>query len=199
MKVLILAGGRGTRLGELTKDTPKPMIEINGKPFLEYQINYLKQHKLTDIVLCVGYLHEQIIDYFGDGSKFGVKIQYSIEETPLGTGGAIKNAETLLEQDNEFVVINGDTFLELNYSQFLENCDFDYFATCVVDRLGISAGIYVLNEHVFGFIPKDINSSIEDILMTKFIINRYPSTKDFIDIGTLPGLSEFKNLVKGGI
>lgn len=114
MQVVILAGGLATRLRPLTKRVPKSMIRINGKPFLQYQVELLKRNSLTDILLCIGHLGGQITDYFGDGGKFGVRLNYSEEkEELLGTGAALKKAENLLE--DEFLVMYGDSYLILDY------------------------------------------------------------------------------------
>jgi NDP-sugar pyrophosphorylase family protein len=123
MQMVIFCGGLATRLGDLAKDTPKSMIRIKGKPFLEYQIEMLKKQSIKDIVLCVGYLSEKIIEYFGDGKKFGVNIRYSHDdEKPLGPIGALKNAEPLL--DDVFFIMYGDSYLFVDfkkvYSYFLE-------------------------------------------------------------------------------
>ncbi len=112
MQMLILAGGLGTRLKDLTKNTPKPMIEFGGKPFLEYLILNYRRQGVKNFILSVGYLNQQVIDYFNDGDKWNVQIQYSVEEDPLGTAGAIKQAEKLLKE--EFFVTNGDTFMDIN-------------------------------------------------------------------------------------
>ncbi len=106
MKAVILVGGEGTRLHPLTLNTPKAMVPILNKPFLEYLILYLKAHKVSDIILTTSYLPDRIQSYFGDGTGSGVHLTYLIEETPLGTAGAVKNAEALL--DEPFFVINGD-------------------------------------------------------------------------------------------
>ena len=89
MKVVIMAGGKGTRIASVRSDVPKPMIEICGKPILEHQIDNLKACGLTDIILVIGYLGDKIQEYFGDGSKFGVNIEYFVEDHPLGTAGAL--------------------------------------------------------------------------------------------------------------
>ena len=117
-QVVILAGGRGKRLDSLTKDIPKSMISVNDSPFLENIISMLHAQAFTKFLILAGYLSEILIDYFGDGSELGVTIDYSIERTPLGTAGGLKNAEELLE--NEFLLINGDTFLEINYAEFVK-------------------------------------------------------------------------------
>ena len=115
MQIVILAGGKATRMYPMSKTIPKSMIEINGKPFLEHQIDLLKKNQITQIVLCVGNLSKKIIDYFGDGKKFGVSIKYSIEEDDnlFGTGGALKNAQSLL--NDEFFVMYGDSYLPINF------------------------------------------------------------------------------------
>lgn len=115
MQVAILAGGLATRLRPLTDRVPKSLIEIDGKPFLEYQLDFLKKGGVKDMVLCLGYLGEQIEKYFGDGRKFGVSIKYSHEgNSLLGTAGALKNAERLL--DGKFFIIYGDSYLSLDFS-----------------------------------------------------------------------------------
>lgn len=117
MKAVIMAGGKGERLKPLTKKLPKPMLEIAGKPILGHQIELLKRHKIKDIVICGCYLFDKIKNYFGDGSKFGVRIQY-IEDRELGTGGALKNAERLI--DGEFLLLYGDTMLEMDLEKLIE-------------------------------------------------------------------------------
>jgi mannose-1-phosphate guanylyltransferase len=109
----ILIGGLATRLQPLCEKIPKALVDINGKPFLQHHIECLRDHGVTRMVLCVGHLADQIVDFFGDGSQFGVSIQYSHEDKRLGSAGAVKNAEKLL--DNAFFVTNGDTYLEMDY------------------------------------------------------------------------------------
>lgn len=114
--ILILAGGLGTRLRSVISDRPKSMAIINGIPFLEYQIKYFKNQNFTDFVICSGYKHEKILEYFHDGYDSSIKILHSTEKEPLGTGGAIKNALNMIP-DEKFFVTNGDTITEidLNY------------------------------------------------------------------------------------
>lgn len=97
----------------ITDTIPKPMIEIKGRPFLGHQISLLRKNGITEILLCVGYLREKIMDYFEDGSRFGAKIEYSIEEGFLGTGGALKKAERYLPK--EFILLYGDSYLPVDY------------------------------------------------------------------------------------
>lgn len=116
MKVVIMAGGKGTRIASVKSDVPKPMIEICGKPILEWQIENLKACGLTDITLVIGYLGHIIQDYFGDGSKFGVKIDYFIEETPLGTAGALFK----MNLSEDFLLMCGDVILDVDFNRFID-------------------------------------------------------------------------------
>jgi len=114
MQIVILCGGLATRLGNIAKDTPKSMLKIKDKPFLQYQIEKLKKQKINDIILCVGHLSEQIENYFGNGKKFGVNIKYSYDKDKLlGPIGALKNAEDLLE--DIFFIMYGDSYLNLDF------------------------------------------------------------------------------------
>jgi len=119
MKTLILAGGLGTRLRKIVVNKPKPMALTANRPFLEYLILQLKRYGFTDIMLCIGYLGEQVRKYFGDGDRWGVHISYSWEKEPLGTGGAIKLAEKLVKEKN-FLVMNGDSFLDVNLKKLID-------------------------------------------------------------------------------
>jgi len=114
MKALILIGGYGTRLEPLTVATPKSMVPVINRPFLEWVIRRLKTSGIEKVVLSLGYLPDLILDYFGQGEKFGIDIKYVIEDTPLGTGGGIKNAGKYL--DETFLVINGDIFTDIDLS-----------------------------------------------------------------------------------
>jgi D-glycero-alpha-D-manno-heptose 1-phosphate guanylyltransferase len=118
MKALILAGGLGTRLRPLLRDRPKPMAPIKGKPFLEYQIEQLRAHELSDLLLCVGHLAYHIQDYFGNGRDWGVQIAYAVERELLGTAGAIKSAQRFI--DDTFLVLNGDSYLEADFLGLIE-------------------------------------------------------------------------------
>jgi histidinol-phosphate phosphatase family protein len=114
LSVVILAGGLATRLRPLTETIPKALIEINGQPFLAHQLSLLRQHGVTRVVLCVGYLGEQIRDFAGDGRQFGLEIEYSFDGPRLlGTGGAIRRALPLLESG--FFVLYGDSYLPCDY------------------------------------------------------------------------------------
>jgi NDP-sugar pyrophosphorylase family protein len=113
VKAAILAGGFGKRLRPLTDDRPKPLIDIAGKPIILWQIEWLKKHGIRDLVVLVGYKRNMIIDELGSGARYGVKISYVVEEEPLGTGGALKNAEHILSKEEYFLLINGDIITNL--------------------------------------------------------------------------------------
>ena len=126
MKVVIMAGGMGTRISSLAKDVPKPMIKIGEKPILEHQIECLKEQGFTDIILTVGHLGNHIINYFGDGSvispvtgkSFGVNISYYFENKPLGNAGALFKIKDKLEDD--FLLINGDLMFNVDFNRFVK-------------------------------------------------------------------------------
>lgn len=118
MQAVILAGGRGTRLYPLTSRTPKPMVNLFNKPVLEHTIDLLKRHDICDIVITLAYKAEYIINYFGGGSKWGVNIQYSLEDTPKGTAGGLRRLKPLL--NDTFLVISGDAVTDFDLRSALE-------------------------------------------------------------------------------
>ena len=198
MTVLILSGGLGTRLRSVINNQPKPMALISGRPFLEYLILQLRKQGLTDIVLCIGYLGEQVKRYFGDGGRWGIHISYSHEKEPLGTGGAVKLAETLVREEN-FLVMNGDSFLDVDLKQLVnyhlknkalatmalvEVEDPARYGTVEIDENGeiesfvekgrssssklINGGVYVFNREIFDYIPEG-KVSLEKEVFPKLI------------------------------
>lgn len=117
MKVVIMAGGKGTRIASIKDDVPKPMIEIGGKPILQWQIENLRACGLTDIILVIGHLGNVIQDYFKDGSSFGVNISYFVESVPLGTAGALFRMPQLTE---DFLLMCGDLILNVDFDRFID-------------------------------------------------------------------------------
>lgn len=125
MKVVIMAGGRGTRISSVASDIPKPMIKIEGKPILEHELECLRDQGLKDIILTVGYLGNIIIDYFGDGSgnspvtgkPFGVHIEYYFEKEPLGNAGALFKIQDKLTED--FLLLNADVMFDVDFNRFV--------------------------------------------------------------------------------
>ncbi|MBI1866277.1 MAG: NTP transferase domain-containing protein [Candidatus Staskawiczbacteria bacterium] len=193
MQVVILAGGLGTRLRPLTHKVPKPMVLINGKPFLEYQLEMFKKNGFEDFILCTGYLGEKIEKYFGNGKKIGIHVKYSKENEPLGTGGALKNAEKLLE--NKFFVIYGDSFLHMDYKLVVADFNeskklamtvvFKNSPKIVLNNIEVSetgevlnydkknegqsncveAGVHIFQKDVLNFVPENSVFSLEEELL----------------------------------
>src|SRR3989338_9228464 len=122
MQAVFLCGGLGTRLRPLTNTIPKPMVPINGRPFLEYTVEALKWHNITNILFLTGYLGEKIKEHFGDGEQYGISASYSHEGEPIGVGGSIRLAEPQLE--DVFLLLYGDVYLPIDYSHFV-----NYFNT----------------------------------------------------------------------
>jgi len=121
MQCVILAGGLGTRIRSVSGKIPKSIVNVCGRPFLAHQLELLKKNEVDEVVLCVGYLSDQIEDYFKDGKEFGINIIYSREEGELlDTGGALKNARQFLK--DEFLLMYGDSYLDIDYRPI-----FDYF------------------------------------------------------------------------
>ncbi len=178
MKGVILAGGFGKRLKPITDNCPKPMIEILDKPIIEWQIQLLAKNNIREIIICVGYLKEQIIDHIASGNRFNVKVAYTVEDEPLGTGGALKNTYSLLKDEKEgFFMINGDILTNIDFKNLADKnktntlavvplnspygiVDFDEKLNVtgfkekphIVDKW-INAGIYFFNEDVFNYLP----------------------------------------------
>ena len=117
MKAVLLVGGLGTRLRSVVPSTPKPLAAVGGKSFLELLVRQLRNQGITNLVMCTGYLGEQVHSEFGDGRSWDVAIEYSQEMGPLGTAGAVKLAQAYLQDVPEFLVMNGDSFLEIDFDR----------------------------------------------------------------------------------
>lgn len=118
MKAIILAGGLGTRLRPLTEKIPKPLLPVKGRAILEHAILNFKKHGIKDIIISAGYLAPKIKDHLGDGFSLGVRIDYNVEESPLGTGGAMKQAARELSET--FLAINGDNLADFDWTEILK-------------------------------------------------------------------------------
>jgi mannose-1-phosphate guanylyltransferase len=186
MKAVILAGGLGKRLRPLTDERPKPMIEVLNQPIIEWQVKWFKKFGIDEFVICVGYLKEHIIDYIGSGSKFGVKVGYAVEEEPLGTGGALKNAQSLLggTENQGFFMVNGDILTDLNPNTLQDGItssaiavvplrspygvielDESSFITGFVEKpqikdRWINAGVYYFGSDIFSYLPDSGNLEV---------------------------------------
>jgi NDP-sugar pyrophosphorylase family protein len=182
---VILAGGKGERLRPLTQDRPKCMVEVLGTPILGYQLNWLKTHGITDIVIACGYLHELIESRFGSGANLGVNLRYVVEKEPLGRGGALKNAMKEINSVNQpIVALNGDNVTNLSLLDVLDyhqaqNC----LATMVTIPFQSSFGIVEIDPtgKVMGFrekptLPYYLNAGI--YILEPEIVNHLPDVGD---------------------
>ncbi|HHX39687.1 MAG TPA: nucleotidyltransferase family protein, partial [Armatimonadetes bacterium] len=119
MKAVVMAGGEGSRLRPLTCNRPKPLVPIVNKPIMQHIIELLVRSGFTDVIATLHYLADEIETYFGDGSEFGVRMRYTVEETPLGTAGSVKQAEPWLS-DGTFVIISGDALTDFDLRKAVE-------------------------------------------------------------------------------
>ena len=118
MEAILLCGGLGTRLRSVVSDRPKPMADIAGKPFLHYLVKMLSESGVKHLIFALGYMGEQIEAYFKSGEDYGLSISYSYEDSPLGTGGAIRNALSKVSEEN-VLVLNADTYFHTDYENLL--------------------------------------------------------------------------------
>ena len=207
MQAILLCGGMGTRLRSVVSDRPKPMADICGKPFLQYLLEMLRDKGITEVIFALGYMGEMIGEYFQDGSAFGLKIAYSYEEEPLGTGGAIRNAlPKILEE--EILVLNADTYFPMDYQGLLRfhqenDGDFSLATRAVPDisrygavRRDAAGRILAWNEKLEDGgqpLAGEINGGI--YVMKKSLIAEIPEGKQSLEQDCIPKwLSEGKRI-----
>lgn len=215
MKAIILAGGKGRRLLPYTTILPKPLMPLGNKPILQIILSQLKKSGFTEVILTVGYLEELIRAYFGDGSRFGLKITYSREEKPLGTAGPLSILRDLTE---DVLVMNGDILCNIDFGE-LRNKHLSQkndLTVCVYDKrvkisLGVleldqdgrvsdyiekpeykfnaSMGIYILKSSFIARIPQDkkydMPDFVKDLIRMKAKVGTYSFNGDWYDIGRL--------------
>ncbi|MFQ5475966.1 MAG: NDP-sugar synthase [Nitrosopumilus sp.] len=215
MKAVILAGGLGTRLLPLTKKTPKPMLLLGKKPILEHLIDWTRKNGVKSVVLCVSYLRKNIEDYFEDGKKFGVNIEYAISNKPLATAGQLKTAEDFI--DDTFVCIYGDsifnfslrnmikqhakkkTFVTMGLNEYKINLPYGVIETSKTGRVlrwnekpeikaNVNMGCYVMEPGILSFIPKNKPYGMDDVI--KKAMNRKKVVSSFI---TKKGFTDIGN------
>lgn len=218
--VAILCGGFGTRLGALTRDVPKPMIEIGGRPYLEHVVESFAERSLREIVLLTGYRAEVIEEHFGDGARFGVRIAYNRESEPLGTGGALREARELLGE--RFILTFGDVLRRFDYDRFV----YQHIANClaVYRRLTIGntdvaegyvtrfdkrapelpyidAGFSVMLTSTIDLLPPSGPCSFEEIVYANLAEHGQLESEevdhDFCDIGTPEELARTRAKLEG--
>jgi len=186
-QAVILAGGRGTRMLPITAAIPKPMIPVNGKPFLHYQLELLARFGLRRALLLVAYLGEQIEAYFGKGAGLGMDLTYSHEQEPLGTGGALKNAAVQL--DPHFVVLNGDTYLPIDYCALLQSFRAKNNSAMIVAYRPVAKA----SEDLLSRLPKNLAVSV-DGRVTAYR-KREPEGLTHIDAGVLVLRKEILDMI----
>lgn len=215
MRAIIMAGGYGSRLRPLTNNMPKPMMNIINKPIIEYIIELLRRYGIREIAVTLGYLPKSIIDYFQDGSKWGVKLRYYIEDTPLGTAGSVRNAIDFI--DGTTLIISGDALTNIDIEEFAD-ChqrggkgvtmavkyveDVTGFGVVKADKNGeiisfiekplhsnehlVNTGIYMIEKRVIERIPQGKYDFSKDLFPTMLRDMRvYRTEKYWSDIGTL--------------
>ena len=214
-KVILMVGGLGTRLRPLTEDTPKPLLKVGGKPILETIIENFKKYGFKNFVFCVNYKAHMIEEYFGNGKKFGVNIEYVYEKERMGTAGALS---LLNKVPNEpFFVMNGDLLTNINFEDMLRfHLEHNAIATMGVreyeyqvpfgvvnvknekilsidekpiHKFFVSAGVYILDSSCINMIPKDkfydMPTLFDDILKYNDNIVSFPIREYWLDIGRL--------------
>ena len=216
ISVAILAGGLGTRLGALAAGLPKPMIPIGGRPYLERVIESFARCGLRDIVLLTGYRSEVIEEHFGDGARFGVRIAYSREAEPIGTGGAVRAARALLGE--RFVLTYGDVLRRFDYDRFVRehrepclavyprrtagNVEIEGHRVVRFDKSAdlpyIDAGFCVMPSEVVEWLPE--RGSFEEIVFPRLAAERRLTCEivdlDFCDIGTPEELERTRRMLE---
>lgn len=217
--VVLMAGGFGTRLRPLTEHTPKPMLHVGDKPILETIITNFKKHGFTNIIISVSYKASVIEDYFGDGKKFGVHVEYIHEDKPLGTAGALSLMKEKLS--DTFFVMNGDLLTNVNFESMLEYHirseakatmgvrEYDFQVPYGVVNINdtqiisikekpihsfyVSGGIYILEPDVLELIPQekfyDMPTLFEEAIKHKLKAVSFPISEYWLDIGRM---DEFK-------
>ncbi len=214
-RVVLMVGGLGTRLRPLTETTPKPMLNVGGKPILHTIVERFAKYGFTNIVMCVGYKSSIIQDYFEDGSKFGVNIEYILEDKRMGTAGALS---LLKEKPKEpFFVMNGDLLTSVNFESMLEfhnqnsstatmavreydlqvpygvvnieNGDIKSIEEKPVHKFFVSAGIYMLNPECIDYIPNDefydMPTLFEKLIEENKKTVSFPLREYWLDIGRI--------------
>ena len=198
MKAVILAGGLGTRLQPYTNSLPKPMLPLGEKPILEHLIEWVRKNDVKEIVLCVSYLRKKIEDYFQDGKRFGVKIEYAISNKPLATAGQLKTAEKFI--DDTFVCLYGDSIYNFSLRNMIAhhkkdkssvtmslynykfNLKYGVIDTTNIGRVTswnekpefsakINMGCYVMEPEVLQLIPKNKSYGMDDVIR-KVLVKR---------------------------
>ena len=218
MKAIILAGGRGKRLRPITDYVPKPLIPIKNIPIIEWQIKYLKKFGVSEVIICSGYKTEMIENYLNN-KKLGLKVTFSIEKKPLGTGGAIKNAGKKIK-DKSFLVINGDIITNIDLKKLLkkensiasiqlktkfgilqtnEDKIIKFDEKKEVPNVWMNAGIYNLNTDILKELPNvgDIEKTLFPKFAKKGKLNTVKFTKsEWYSVDSFKDMEESSEIVE---
>lgn len=210
--VLVLCGGKGTRLRPVVSDKPKVLADVGGKPFIEILLDILASNGFHRVILGVGYLKEEVKNHFQANPRKDLKIEFSEEDTPLGTGGAVKKAKPLIKSDH-FLVLNGDSLASVDFNKFYrshldkkamlslalanvadDSSSYGRVMLASDNRIAsfnekqnlVSAGVYLMRKDVFDFMPAGNSFSLEYDFFPKIAESSYGFVSDegFFDIGT---------------
>ncbi len=224
---VVLVGGQGDRLKPLTNGIPKAMVEISKKPLLQWVIEWLKKNEVTDIVLGVAYLKEKIIDYFGDGQKFGVNIKYSVHTVEGGTGEGFRLAISRYVQKQTFFALNGDQITDLELKAFADfhfrsnsvatiaagmlRCPYGHLQIDTENNISgflekphcnhmlCNTGVYVFNLEILKYLPEigDIERTAFLTLANAHLLKAYMYKGLFVTVNTLKDLIEAREQLGG--
>lgn len=223
--IIILAGGLGTRLRPITETIPKALVPVNGRAFIDYQLDYLHQQGIKKVILCIGYLGHLITEHVGDGSKFGLEVIYSLDgEYFLGTAGAIKKALPLVGE--HFFVLYGDSFLPIDFTKVMSAYNNNALMTVVnnadswdksnvkfmedkriyynklqptKEMRYIDYGLLLMPAKLFSAIPEDDFCDLADMLhqvSKQNALQGYLVSERFYEVGSMSGLRETENYFK---
>lgn len=196
MLAVILAGGYGKRLRPLTDRIPKNLVEIAGKPIIVRQIEWLSRQGFKRFLLLTGYLSDKLIDYLGNGDKYGITIEYSKEEEPLGTGGAIRNAWEKISDEEVFLLVNGDIITDLSIYPLLNELEKDSDIVGVLSAVPLPSPYGVINFDRDGYIIRFIEKPLIDdywinagVYVFRRSVYEYLPVKGDLERTTLPKLA----------
>ena len=213
VKAIVLAGGLGTRLQPYTTFLPKPMLPLGEKPIAEHLVDWIRKNGIKSVVFCVSYLRKSIEDYFEDGARFGVNVEYAISNRPLATAGQLKTAQGLV--NDSFVCMYGDSIYDFNLKsmirlhqkkksmvtmglyEYMTHLPYGVIETGSTGRVKrwnekpeikatINMGCYVMEPEIFGLIPKNRPYGMDSVIkkiIPKKSVSAYIARKGFVDIG----------------
>ena len=200
LKAAIIAGGLARRLRPITEEIPKVLVEVAGKPIIDWQIRWLRKYGVDTVVILAGYLREKIISYLGSGQQYGIRVVYVVEDEPRGTGGALKNAESVLK-DGVFIALNGDIITNIPLTEVINAVEHNAglvgaialvplkspYGIVKLDNNGIikefqekpllkeyliNAGVYVFRPEIFDYLPErgDLEKTTFPVLARKGLL-----------------------------